>query len=333
MENLDSKICNNCHKTKQLVDFGVKNGKRTSTCKECLAAKHREYYAAHKEIVKHSVQQYYEKNREQILAKGKAKRDQIKAEKEALKPKIPDGFRICRECKKLKPLDDFHKNGSVYRHTCKECKNKYAHEQYLRTKDKVLARTKQYNFDHAEERKQWRLEHRDYLKEQHRKWHQENIEYVIQYRNVNKKHIAKTQKEYRLKNKEKLAILKRQYLDKHPHYYTEYEKKRIITDPLYKFKKQIRCMIYGSFYRKSFGKSKHTQEIIGCDLDTFINHLLKTYKKNYGVDWNMNDPVHIDHIVPLASAKSKKEIERLCHYTNLQLLKPVDNLLKSDKIV
>lgn len=42
--------------------------------------------------------------------------------------------------------------------------------------------------------------------------------------------------------------------------------------------------------------------------------------------------VDIDHIIPLASAKTKDEIIKLCHYTNLQLLKHSDNLLKGDKL-
>ena len=39
----------------------------------------------------------------------------------------------------------------------------------------------------------------------------------------------------------------------------------------------------------------------------------------------------IDHIKPIATAKTEQDVIDLCHYTNLQMLKPEDNLAKSDK--
>ena len=99
-----------------------------------------------------------------------------------------------------------------------------------------------------------------------------------------------------------------------------------------KFKQQVRTMIRDSFKRKNFKKNDKTEKIIGCSFKMFIEHLLKTYKKNYGVDWNGIEPVHIDHIIPLATAHTEEEIIKLCHYKNLQLLKPKDNLKKQDKL-
>jgi hypothetical protein len=42
---------------------------------------------------------------------------------------------------------------------------------------------------------------------------------------------------------------------------------------------------------------------------------------------------HIDHIIPLCSAKNEEELKRLCHYTNLQPLWSTDNLSKGSKIL
>jgi hypothetical protein len=47
---------------------------------------------------------------------------------------------------------------------------------------------------------------------------------------------------------------------------------------------------------------------------------------NYG-DWEL------DHIIPISSAKTLEDIEKLCHYTNYQPLWWRDNLEKRDKII
>ena len=49
---------------------------------------------------------------------------------------------------------------------------------------------------------------------------------------------------------------------------------------------------------------------------------------NYGFDgW------HIDHIVPLATAKTEEQVAKLNHYTNIQPLWAKDNLSKGAKII
>lgn len=83
--------------------------------------------------------------------------------------------------------------------------------------------------------------------------------------------------------------------------------------------------------RRGYKKDSKSQEIIGCDWPTFTKHLFKTWEKRYGTLYAGED-YHIDHIIPLSEAKTEDEVMKLCHYTNLQLLKPSDNLSKSNKI-
>jgi hypothetical protein len=48
--------------------------------------------------------------------------------------------------------------------------------------------------------------------------------------------------------------------------------------------------------------------------------------------WDNYGKWHMDHIYPLSLAKTTEEIEKLCHYTNLQPLWAVDNIRKGNKI-
>jgi hypothetical protein len=67
--------------------------------------------------------------------------------------------------------------------------------------------------------------------------------------------------------------------------------------------------------------------------EEFWNHLEKQFtygmtKENHGRNgW------HIDHIIPLSSAKNQQELEKLLHYTNCRPLWAKDNLIKGNKII
>lgn len=109
------------------------------------------------------------------------------------------------------------------------------------------------------------------------------------------------------------------------------KKKRREKDEIYKLKCQCRNMIRDSFKRKNLKKNKKTESIIGIELDKFSDYLKQTFKNNYGYNWDLKECVHIDHIIPLATANTEEEVIKLCHYTNLQLLKGKDNLQKGYK--
>lgn len=91
-------------------------------------------------------------------------------------------------------------------------------------------------------------------------------------------------------------------------------------------------MLWESFNRRNKQKNRRSAELLGCDIDYFLAHLLKTYEDIYDVEWDGKGIVHIDHIKPLATAKTEEEVIKLCHYTNLQLLKGEDNLSKGDRL-
>jgi hypothetical protein len=50
------------------------------------------------------------------------------------------------------------------------------------------------------------------------------------------------------------------------------------------------------------------------------------------MNWDNKEFWHIDHIIPLSSAKDKEELIKLCHYSNLQPLWAEDNYKKRGKV-
>ena len=70
---------------------------------------------------------------------------------------------------------------------------------------------------------------------------------------------------------------------------------------------------------------------MGCTFEELQKYLEQTWENNYGTSYN-GEEVHIDHIIPLVTAKTEEDIIKLNHYTNLQLLTPEDNMAKGEQI-
>lgn len=231
--------------------------------------------------------------------------------------------KICTKCgieKEINKFKRFKSTNGKYYYTgdCKQCRNLVALEynrEYRNTHKKEIKITKQKHYIRNKEKvaakhKEYYEKHKEELKAKTRKWYLENKDIV-----------AKTRKQKYDENKD--TILKDRY---------EYKKKRLKVDNLFKIKEQTRNMIRTAFRKKGISKSKKTKEILGCELDYFYQYLLQTFLNNYGYEYDFKEPIDIDHIKPLKSATTEEEIIKLCHYTNLQLLKKEDNKEKSAKI-
>lgn len=101
--------------------------------------------------------------------------------------------------------------------------------------------------------------------------------------------------------------------------------------PLQIFKEQVRANVKASLKSHQVKKDNKTIEIIRCSFEELQKHLEETWEKNYGTKYN-GEEVHIDHIIPLASANTRQEVINLCYWTNLQYLLPHDNFTKHDKM-
>ena len=108
-------------------------------------------------------------------------------------------------------------------------------------------------------------------------------------------------------------------------------KERYKTDELFRLKVTMRTRLYEILTRYQYSKRGSVFKYLGCDINTLKAHLESQFKEN--MSWDNYGEWHVDHIIPLASAKNEDELIALCHYTNLQPLWAIDNLKKSDKIL
>lgn len=107
---------------------------------------------------------------------------------------------------------------------------------------------------------------------------------------------------------------------------------KIKNDILYKIKWIVRNRIRVIFQVKNINKIKKFDEYIGCTPEELLSHLENQFEP--GMTWDNHGIYgwHIDHIIPLISAKTEEEIYKLGHYTNLQPLWAIDNLKKGSKL-
>jgi hypothetical protein len=147
-----------------------------------------------------------------------------------------------------------------------------------------------------------------------------NIKKINEYRNSLK--YKEYRKKYLEENKERINQQRRKYKK-------EYRKKEM-NNPFLHIKKKLRGRIAKAYSVTSWNKHNTTKDILGCDFNTAFNYLEKQFKD--GMSWDNRSEWHIDHIIPLDSAKTEEELLKLCHYTNLQPLWAIDNLRKSNKI-
>ena len=134
-------------------------------------------------------------------------------------------------------------------------------------------------------------------------------------------------KKYKENNTEKIRIKN-----------AEYRKQRKLNDPQYNFSESIRKGILNSFKKHSYKKTSKTHEILGCSFEEFKNHIESQFEDwmnwdNRGLATEYKTKWVIDHIIPLDTAKTKEDLIKLNHYTNLRPLCSKENRDKSNKII
>lgn len=221
-------------------------------------------------------------------------------------------IKICSKCNIEKPVSEFQfrKDTGKYRNICINC-------NYLQRK----AYKDKYYQEHKEEYKKYRENRKEYLKEY----------FKLNYENKRTIKLEKKRKFYK-ENKERYQKYQQEHKEERNEHKKLHYKLNYKNGTIFKLKQQYRNVILKAFKRFGYTKNTRAYEILGCDYEIFMNHLKETFKQNYGYEWDEIEPVHIDHIIPLATIKNEDDLLKLNHYTNLQLLKEKDNLEKSDKL-
>jgi hypothetical protein len=146
--------------------------------------------------------------------------------------------------------------------------------------------------------------------------------------NVEAHRIAK--KKYLLKHQERLKIVNKQRNQKYRIYRLNWYKERLIKDPVFKLSTRVRARIREALKDRRLIKTKTSLETVGCGWGELRDHLESLFCDD--MSWDNMELWHIDHIVPLASAKTEEDVIKLCHFTNLQPLWATDNLKKGKRI-
>jgi len=216
--------------------------------------------------------------------------------------------KVCSICKNDKDIFEFgksksSKDGLLY--CCKKCNSERGKKYVKENPKKVL-----------EQQKKWRDKNPEWVYNRHKKWREENSELSNEIR-----------RNWLNKNPEKRKEYRENYkLRKH-----ERRKERRDNDPVFNLTNRMRCRIWKYLNILEITKRNKTFDIVGCSPEFLKKHLENQFID--GMSWDNRSEWHIDHIIPLSSAKTEDELYKLCHYTNLQPLWAEDNLKKSNKII
>jgi hypothetical protein len=236
--------------------------------------------------------------------------------------------KICSKCKEEKNTSEFYlnPNNNKLRASCKICFSNICKKYREKNKEKV----KKYH-------EQYRITNQEIIKEKGRIYREKNQEQIkIRQKETSKKYYQKNKevaiersRNFRLNN----PNYSKDYRERNPNYSNEYRKKRITEDPLFKLSYSVRSRLHIFFTKNNITKKSKTFDFVGCSPEFLKEHIEKQFKD--GMNWENygRNGWHIDHIIPLSSAKNEEEIYKLCHYTNLQPLWANDNLSKGSKIL
>lgn len=283
--------------------------KRYAEKSEEIKKKASEYYAQNRESVNSRNKEYYEENRSAIRRSQAEYRKQLKKlASEWLEKNDNDG--LIRSLKRGFQRED----GMVFWGF---------KDPYPDGSCRMLWMTRE-AFDAKRSTEIERLKNRYASKKE------EFLEKVKEYQIKNADVIRDRRKTYRSNNAESIKRKKREYGAKNRDKIAAKLRERRSSNPIVRVANSMRRSIRRYLDCGQKGEQS-TFSIIGCSQQQLRAHLESKFKpgmtwENYGKHW------HIDHIIPLISARTPDEVKRLCRWENLQPLTVFENISKGSKM-
>lgn len=249
-------------------------------------------------------------------------------------------MKTCTRCFEEKPLEQYHnqkaqKDGKQPH--CRTCQSISAAKYRAENKEKIAADKRAYyerNKDVVSEKgKAYRDANIERLRAQKAAYAAANKDKRKAYVAANAEKIAEKERAYRQKHLERITARHAAHKRNNREAINIYQKRRYAEEPLYRLGRTYRTRILDALRRGGYTKRSKTWGLLGCDLATFKKHIESLFLP--GMTWENRGKYgwHVDHVMPLASAKTQEDIERLCHYTNTQPLWAMDNHRKGCKIL
>lgn len=135
---------------------------------------------------------------------------------------------------------------------------------------------------------------------------------------------------WRANNPEKAKEHAKKWVQKNKPKINAYRKKKQANDPKFAMAMRCRNRLGYALKAKGFRKESKTSDMLGCSWEYLCAHLESQFTG--GLGWDNRHLWHIDHIIPLASAKTMEELMILARWDNLQPMWGPDNLAKGDKM-
>lgn len=205
-------------------------------------------------------------------------------------------MKTCNKCNIEKDFNEFYKykiKKDGLHNKCKECMGQHNKQWKILNKDKHSKYILEYHSENSEK-----------IKDYDKQWIKNNINYKKDYYKENKSHI----------------IIKGM----------EWRRKKLKQDPIFKLRIYLGNRINFSIQNHGYKKTSKTHKLLGVSFEIVKKHIEEQFTK--GMNWDNYGKWHIDHKIPLASAKNEEELINLFNYINLQPLWALDNLKKSAKL-
>jgi hypothetical protein len=209
-------------------------------------------------------------------------------------------MKFCKYCQQEKEIDAFSVKASSLdglQNRCKSCFSFYMKQRNAEKSKEINAKRRVAYAEQIEKKRE--QTRRSYAK------HSEKRKAYV--------------KAYVQKNQEKVSAYK-----------YEYKKKRLLSDPLFALKHSMSTLLRVSLKVKGFSKTTKVAQTLGCTWAELKLHIERQFLP--GMTWENRAKWHIDHIIPLATAKTEEDVVKLNHHTNLRPMWAQDNLRKSAKL-